>query len=152
MRTAITFGVATLEDLPRVVEMKLAMFAASGRSALLAPGIEKTIRDEYADLYARDLARHFLAETTERSVAMVGAFIKSDLPFRYFAPPYYGFIGDVFTEPDFRGQGLAMSLSRQALTWLQAKGVTMVRLLASEAGRPLYEKLGFRPSDEMVLT
>jgi GNAT superfamily N-acetyltransferase len=152
MGATVTFGVATLDDLPRVIEMKLAMFADSGRSGLLAPGIEKAIRDDYADLYAKDLATHFVARTKERLVASVGAFIKSDLPFRYFDPPHYGFIGDVFTERNFRGQGLATSLNRQAIEWLRAKGVTMVRLLASEVGRPLYEKLGFRPSDEMVLT
>lgn len=152
MPNGLTFSVATLADLPRVVEMKLAMFADVGRSALLPPGIEKVIRAEYQDLYAKDLAWHFLARTNEGIVACVGAFLKSDLPFRYFDPPQYGFIGDVFTEPAYRGRGLATALNQEAIRWLRGKGVAMVRLLASEAGRPIYEKLGFRPSDEMVVT
>jgi GNAT superfamily N-acetyltransferase len=49
-----------------------------------------------------------------------------------------------------RGQGLARALSEQALDWLRHKGVRMVRLLASEAGRALYTQLGFVPTDEMV--
>lgn len=152
MDSDVTFKVATVEDLPQVIEMKLAMFADAGRAALLAPGIAKVIRTDYEDLYTKDLARHFLARTTADIVAVVGAFLKSDLPFRYFDPPHYGFIGDVFTEPAYRGRGLATDLNQQALRWLRAKGVTTVRLLASEAGRPIYEKLGFRPSDEMVMT
>ncbi len=82
---------------------------------------------------------------------MVGPFLKSDLPFRYYKTPTYGFIGDVYTRPGYRGRGYAKRLSQHVLAWLQARGVRMVRLLASEAGRPLYEALGFHPSGEMVL-
>jgi len=82
---------------------------------------------------------------------MAGAFLKSDIPYRYFSVPQYGFIGDVYTAEGFRRRGLAKHLSELALCWLGSKDVRMVRLLASEAGRPLYEKLGFTASDEMVL-
>jgi len=152
MTSSVAFSVATVEDLPRLVAMKLAMFAEAGRGALLAPNVANAIRADYEDFYAKDLARHFVARTNESIVASVGAFLKSDLPFCYFAPPHYGFIGDVFTEPAYRGRGLATALNEEAIRWLRAKGVTMVRLLASEAGRPMYEKLGFRASDEMVVT
>lgn len=101
-------------------------------------------------MYADGTARHFLACASE-PVAIAGAFLKSDVPFRYFANPVYGFIGDVYTSPGFRGKGFSTQLNQLALEWLRAQGVAMVRLLASEAGRPLYEKLGFIPSDEMVL-
>ena len=108
--------------------------------------------DDYRRLYKLDLARHFVARTHAGLAACVGAFIKDDLPFRYFDPPRYGFIGDVYTDPGHRNRGLATRLSRDALQWLQGKGVRMVRLLASEEARPLYAKLGFQPSDEMVIT
>lgn len=84
-------------------------------------------------------------------MAMVGAFLKSDLPFCYYKTPVYGFIGDVYTRAEYRERGFARSLNEQALAWLKARGVRMVRLLASEAGRPLYDALGFKPSVEMVL-
>lgn len=152
MTSGTEFSVATVDDLPRVVELKFAMFAEAGRASLLPPGSAKTILTDYQRLYNEGLARHFVVRTSAGVVACVGAFLKTDLPFRYFEPPRYGFIGDVYTDPAHRGHGYSTELNREALQWLRSEGVKMVRLLASDAGRSLYVKLGFEPSDEMVLT
>jgi GNAT superfamily N-acetyltransferase len=60
-------------------------------------------------------------------------------------------IGDVYTDSADRGRGLARRLSREALDWLRAREVGTVRLLATQEGRAIFEELGFRPSEEMVL-
>ena len=147
----LVYGIASLEELPPIVEMKIAMFREAGHSNLLADGIEAIVLEDYKRLYGEDDAKHFVARTDERIVAMVGAFVKSDLPFRYFSPDRYGFIGDVYTEFEYRGKSVSTELNKSALEWLKANGIAMVRLLASDAGRPIYERLGFASSDEMVL-
>jgi GNAT superfamily N-acetyltransferase len=144
-------GVATVAELPRIVEMKLAMFQEGGHADQLAGDARDLIRKDYRSLYRRDLARHFVVRSGSRIVASAGAFLKSDLPYRYFATPFYGFIGDVYTEPTFRGHGLATQLTRAAIDWLAGRGVTEVRLLAFEAARRIYERMGFQATDEMVL-
>src|SRR5262249_55443230 len=53
-------------------------------------------------------------------------------------------IGRVLTLPAFRGRGLARGLMEHCLRWLEARGIRQVKLDATEMGRPLYEKLGFR--------
>ena len=60
-------------------------------------------------------------------------------------------IVNVYTEPDFRGQGLARRLMMTVLDWLKEQGFRSAALHASEAGRHLYEKLGFRATNEMQL-
>lgn len=152
MPNAYRFQAATEEDLPRVVDMKLRMFAEAGRASLLPPTKRQAVLDDYVRLYRANLALHFIAREHRDRIACVGAFIKDDVPFRYFEPSTYGFIGDVYTEPAHRSRGLAKRLSEDAMGWLRSRGVRVVRLLASEAGRPLYQKLGFQPSDEMVFT
>lgn len=151
MSSDIEFGMAFLLDLPRIVEIKLAMFDASGHATLLAPDARTVVLDDYQTLYAEGRAQHFVARVNGRVIAAVGAFVKSDLPFRYFQPPFYGFIGNIYTEPPYCSRGIATSLSREALVWLKRQGCHMVRLLASDAGRPIYEKLDFCPTDEMFL-
>ena len=99
----------------------------------------------------RKIASHFIAKSDGVIVAMVGAFIKSDIPFRYYSTPMYGFIGDVYVVKNYRHKGVARRLSQNALSWLRIKEITMVKLLASEAARPIYKQLGFVDSDEMVL-
>lgn len=151
MRDALEFGVASKDELPRIIDIKWAMFLESGHADLLAPNAKASVLEDYQRLYEANEARHFVTRASGRIVASVGAFVKSDLPFRYFRSGTYGFIGDVYTEPAFRGRGIATRLNEDALLWLKAEGIQMVRLFASSTGRPLYEKLGFVPADEMVL-
>ena len=146
-----TYRESTKSDLEWIVDYKKKMFIEFGRGDLLAKNFESIVIKDYESLYRKDLAKHFVCEVNDKPVAIVGAFIKSDLPFRYFVFSSYGFIGDVYTCQDQRGNGLASTLNNQAIDWLKSKGVSYVRLLASDAGRPIYEKLGFKPTEDMEL-
>jgi GNAT superfamily N-acetyltransferase len=57
----------------------------------------------------------------------------------------------VFVEPPARGQGLARAIAQQAIARTRAAGHPRLALHASEAGRPVYDSLGFRASPEMWL-
>lgn len=147
----VEYGIATSNELPRIVEMKVAMFDEAGHGDLLGDNAVSMVLNDYERLYREGIAAHFVARDNGEIIASAGAFIKSDLPFRYFDPAIYGFIGDVFTEKTYRNRGISTVLNKDALKWLKTKGVLMVRLLASEAGRPIYVRLGFQPTDEMAL-
>ncbi len=151
MKSNLRYGAGLIEDLPRIVEIKIAMFQEAGHADLLASDAESIVLEDYLRLYKEDLAHHFVARDGKTLVASVGAFVKSDLPFRYFEPPQYGFLGDVYTEKEYRGIGIATRLSTDAINWLKSRKVRVVRLFASEAARPIYESLGFSSTDEMVL-
>ena len=56
---------------------------------------------------------------------------------------------NVFTERPWRRRGVAEALMRELLEWCRENGVESVVLHASNEGRPLYEKLGFTPTNEM---
>ena len=146
----IIFALATTSDIQKLVAMKLTMFAESGHADLLADNAKELIEADYFALYKSELAQHFVAKSGTEIVSCTGAFLKSELPFRYFRQPLQGFIGDVYTYPSYRGRGLASQLARTAMDWLTCHGAPMIRLLASDMGRPIYEKLGFQASDEMV--
>jgi GNAT superfamily N-acetyltransferase len=53
-------------------------------------------------------------------------------------------LGMVLTKIKFRGQGLARRLLSEALKLADQMNIETVKLDATEQGRPLYEKLGFR--------
>lgn len=53
-------------------------------------------------------------------------------------------IGMVLVLPDCRGRGYARALMEHALRFLEQRRVRVVRLDATDMGRPLYAKLGFR--------
>jgi len=60
-----------------------------------------------------------------------------------------GNILNVYTDPEFRRQGLARRLMEAALDFCRVNGVDLVILHASPEGRALYASLGFLASNEM---
>lgn len=62
-----------------------------------------------------------------------------------------GNILNVYTEEGFRRRGLARELMQTVLAWCRENGVDTIILHASPAGRPLYDSLGFTPTNEMRL-
>jgi GNAT superfamily N-acetyltransferase len=56
---------------------------------------------------------------------------------------------NVFTERAWRRRGIARRLMEHAIAWSRAHGIARLVLHASPEGRPLYEQLGFEPTNEM---
>jgi len=56
---------------------------------------------------------------------------------------------NVYTDREYRGQGVARALMRAVMKWASTLGSDRVVLHASDAGRPLYTSLGFNPTNEM---
>jgi len=147
----IKYDISSPDDIPHIVDMKLEMFREFDYEQYLHKNAREIIVKDYRRMYEKKLAIHFLAKVDNRIVGIVGAFIKSDIPFRYFSKDHYGFIGDVYTLPTYRNTGISTKLNEEALSWLRDYGVNFVRLLASDAGRPIYKELGFSPDADMVL-
>jgi GNAT superfamily N-acetyltransferase len=65
--------------------------------------------------------------------------------------PRRAWILNIYVEPKYRHRGLARDITNALVSWCQENGFQSVALHASEYGRSLYEKLGFRPTNEMRL-
>jgi GNAT superfamily N-acetyltransferase len=63
-----------------------------------------------------------------------------------------GLIVSMWTDPKHRRRGLGRRIVEAILAWGRANGVTRFTLHASNDGRPLYERYGFRPTNEVRLS
>jgi GNAT superfamily N-acetyltransferase len=142
------YKLASHNDLPDIITMTQTMFQEAG--VAMGSSNEKLI-ECYHDYYDQRIAFYYVLTVDERPVGMAGGFLKNDFPFCLYPNPVYGFVGDVFIAPDFRRQGYARILSGKVIQQLKKQGVDTIRLLASHAARPLYEQLGFSPSDMMAM-
>lgn len=52
-------------------------------------------------------------------------------------------IGMVLTDPELRGRGYARALMERSISFIEERGVSWMKLDATDMGRPLYLKLGF---------
>lgn len=60
-----------------------------------------------------------------------------------------GWIGNLIVEESYRGGGIGSLLFSRALQALSDAGAETVWLTASEAGKPIYERAGFRTVDQI---
>jgi GNAT superfamily N-acetyltransferase len=94
------------------------------------------------------------ADPGGRVVAGAGAHIKPWLPRiadngARVAASRLPLVVNVYTEPEWRGKGIARALMTALMDWSVGEGFDRVLLHASDAGRPLYASLGFAPTNEM---
>jgi GNAT superfamily N-acetyltransferase len=104
------------------------------------------------DMMPRGRYRGWLAVTEDGSVVAGAGVSIVDWPGSPADPaPRRGWIQNVYTEPEFRRQGLARRLMEVVIAWCREEGFVFITLHASPYGRPLYEELGFTPTNEMRL-
>jgi ribosomal protein S18 acetylase RimI-like enzyme len=83
----------------------------------------------------------FLASRDGMPAGMVASIIYSD----------YAYVGLMGIHQDFQRQGLGLALMEHLLGWMEEQKVPLVKLDASPAGQPLYEKMGFVPLEEVYV-
>ncbi|HEY5539295.1 MAG TPA: GNAT family N-acetyltransferase [Thermoplasmata archaeon] len=59
------------------------------------------------------------------------------------------YLMSMFTEPDYRGRGLARRIVRESIRWCRDRGYPRLTLHASTQGRSLYRSRGFQRTWEM---
>jgi GNAT superfamily N-acetyltransferase len=144
---------ATLEDADLILHHRTAMFSDMGcgdaaRLALMRVSSEAFLRRALVD----GTYRGWLAAAADgRVVAGGGVAIVPWSGSPDDPAPRRGWIQNVYTEPEFRHRGLARQIMETIVAWCRAEGFQAVSLHASTFGRPLYESMGFRQTNEMRL-
>lgn len=144
---------ATLGDLNTVIEHRLAMFREMGHSDPYdLANTERVSREYFQSAIADDSYHGILAEVEGGGVVGGGGVVVVPWPGsgkRLF--PRRAWILNVYVHPQFRRQGIAKAVMEALIDWCRSQEFDCVCLHASNFGRPLYELLGFEPTNEMRL-
>ena len=95
--------------------------------------------------------RAWLAEADGEIVASGGLVIHAIPPTAYNLAGREGYIMNMYTQPEWRRQGIGAAILRAILDYLQAQDVPLVSLHATPDGHRLYARYGFEPTNEMRL-
>ncbi|GHG08469.1 GNAT family N-acetyltransferase [Deinococcus piscis] len=99
----------------------------------------------------RGLYLGWLAESGGGVVGGAGLILLEWGPTRDDPQPWRGRVVNVWTHPSWRRQGIARQLLMRVLAAAAARGVSVLGLSTTPAGRPLYGALGFEAATaEMV--
>jgi len=150
----IAIRIATAADAEVIAGHRVAMFAAMGT---LPSGAGPSLHAACAAYLRGALGREYFGWLALAGDAVVGG---CGLQLRPILPrpakdgaivATEGIILNVYTAAEWRRRGIAERLVRACLDWARGRGVERIVLHASEDGRHLYEKLGFRRTNEMRL-
>jgi GNAT superfamily N-acetyltransferase len=150
----ITIREATPDDAETIYRQRLAMFEDIWGD--LDPDGVAAMESTFIPWVRRGLAdgsyRGWLACTGDgRVVAGGGLIIHEWMTHPSNADPRRAYIANVYTSSDYRRNGIARRIMQAIVDWCRAEGFKRVALHASPFGRPLYESLGFEPTNEMRL-
>lgn len=148
-----TIREATAADLDIVLHHRRSMFVDMGyRDERALQAAMATSKPFFAQRLADGTYRGWLVENSSHQVVAGGGIIIFDYHSSPRDPsPRRPTIVNMYTESAYRRKGLARKLMETMIDWCRREGFGSVVLHASDFGRPLYEQLGFTPTNEMRL-
>jgi GNAT superfamily N-acetyltransferase len=146
----LTARAATLDDVPELLRLRGVMWESMGLP-LAAGGWEEHFTEVVSGWLASGTGAAFVVDGADGLVACGIGSIDQRLPGSSNPTGRYGYIANMVTEAEHRGQGLAGQVLRALLDWFAAQGIGIVDLHASADGERLYRAHGFAENAQPAL-
>lgn len=144
---------AVLEDVPVLVKLRMDFL-----TSYVKPMTEEESRiiEEQLFIYFQ---KHiplgdfiaYLCEINDKPVSVAFLTISEKPPNLNFITGKTAMIHNVFTYPEYCRRGIASKLLQLLIEEARQQKVSSVELLATEAGKPLYRKLGFTEAENTFM-
>lgn len=150
--TARRLRKATADDVGVILHHRRRMFADMGDGTEAELDAMVSSARPFITAGLRDGSyRAWLVEVESGVVAGGGVAIVPYQPTPLDPVARRAYVLNMYTEPEYRRHGLARQVLEVIIAWCREQGMKAVVLHASDAARPLYEALGFEPTNEMRL-
>ena len=149
----MTIRLATLDDAPELARLR---WEFSPDEAAASGDTFECFRDSFMQFVEQALASGvwaiWVAERDGRLIANIWVQIihKVPRPGRFVTHNSYGYITNVYADPDVRGQGIGTRLLGEAVEWTRRQQAQFVLLWPAAEALPFYERVGFTPIADAV--
>ena len=145
---------ATLKDIDELVRTRMIVLRAANKLSD-DEDMSVVVQESYA-YYKRALVtgEHiaYLVYDADQFIGAGGVSFYQVMPTYHNPTGKKAYIMNMYTEPEYRRQGIAFRTLDLLVKEAKERGVSQIALEATEMGRPLYEKYGFvKMEDEMEL-
>lgn len=139
---------ATKEDIDELVRMRIEYMKDDfgSVSAEEKAAMEKQLPDYFSRKLGTELVA-FVAKDGDRIVSVAYLHIIEMPANSMLLNGLFGDVLSVYTEPEYRGQGLCTKLMRNLIEYGRNKGLGRIDLKATEQGYPIYAKVGFEDTE-----
>ena len=151
---ALSYRKATLADLEILTQTRIEVLRAANQ---LSDDVDMSeVKRQSFEYYQNALRDNthlaYLIFDEETFVGAGGISYFQVMPTYHNPTGNKAYIMNMYTNPNYRRQGIAFKTLDLLVTDAREKGITAISLEATDMGRPLYEKYGFiKMNDEMEL-
>ena len=145
---------ATVQDIEEIIRLRLELFKELGevQSEQEEACVTTATRKYLEEALSNNEFISFLALSNDKVISVSGMVLFKRPPYLDNLKGLEAYIMNMYTVPQYRGQGLARKLLENCIEECKKIGVKRIWLHASDDGIPLYKKLGFSFKDnEMEL-
>ena len=149
-----TYKQATIADLDELVRTRIIVLRAANKLAddVDMSAVEKESRGYYKRALESGEHIAYLVYEQDTFIGAGGVSFFQVMPTYHNPGGWKAYIMNMYTAPEHRRKGLAFKTLDLLVAAAKERGITQIALEATESGRPLYEKYGFRQMmDEMEL-
>jgi|SRR4051794_24686279 GNAT superfamily N-acetyltransferase len=145
-------AIASADDAEIILHHRMGMFTDMGIDPALVAKMEAPFRAWVAQEFSAErFETWFACDPFGQVIAGAGLWRYPWIPSPLAAQTVRAYILNVYTERQFRKQGLARRLIEEIIAYCRAQDYAVVMLHASKEGRPIYEALNFKQTNEMRL-
>ena len=144
----MNYRLAIKEDIPLLIELRKRQLIDEGQNS------DVNMDQELVKFFNNHFADNTLVEwVAEEDGKIVGtaAILLFEFPPAFTNPSgIKGYITNMYTAPEYRGQGLASELLKKVLDEARSRSVKNILLAASDMGKPVYKKVGFEEAGDWM--
>ena len=140
----LIFEQAGKDDIEELIRLRLAYMNDDFGS--VSEHEKNCMETQLKDYFARKLGSEliaFVARDNGKLVAVAYLLVVEMPANSGLLSGLYGVVMNVFTEPEYRGQGICTKLLQNLIEYGKSHGLGRIELSATENGYPIYKKLGF---------
>ena len=144
----IKYDIATKDDINELIRLRIAYmmddFGSVSEDERIA--LDKQLPDYFLRKLGSELIA-FVARDENRIVSVAYLLIIEMPANLLLLNGIYGDVLNVYTEPEYRGKGLATSLMNNLIEYGKKAGLGRIDLMATDDGYPIYKKVGFEDKE-----
>ena len=154
--TDIILSDATLDDIKTLANHHRRMFKEiwESKGDVLSEGeldaLEKGYTEKLEEQFVDNTCKSWVVKDGNKIVASGAITICSFVPTPLDLSHKLAFFHSLYTEPESRNRNCANIILKKAVHYCKVNGMKRVLLGASDAGRPIYQKVGFKPASDLM--